>query len=192
MDGNEFVLPGFRGVERAIDEVKEFGLRTGREKLITLDREGGRRYTIEGDEHSVVLPPKATGTCQGLLIVHGHPGMPTELSSIDMECVWGTKAWGNLAASCVDETVSWARGINRDWTGDFISLFLGQYMYESKSQKVKEKLGLDRLCGDQEPSTSDYVRYVHLLNKELVACRFYVDYHVRLGEVAKGMLEGVV
>src|SRR5574337_344941 len=138
----------------AMEDVREFGLKTGREKVIGLRPDGSRAFEVEGSNHEVECPEEFVGKGQDIFIVHCHPGMPTPLSLNDLECIWGLQGAGNMAVACDDETVSWssgfAGGLNgaRFWLLDMVAQGCIAKYTKSASDRLGEEDDRDVAAGD--------------------------------------------
>lgn len=88
-------LPAFPGLEDALADVRAYGLRTGREKLLALNPDGTIRYEYFGNENQVAVTPG--DDLRGTFIVHDHP-IAAELSFPDLMLATAHRAAG-IAAS---------------------------------------------------------------------------------------------
>lgn len=97
-------LPVWPGIEAAMEDVRQHGLRTGTEKMIVLNPDGTHRYTYYGDEHQVEI--KEGDNISGAMVVHDHP-VPVELSIADLAFATAHQTAG-IVATMPDGSWSYA------------------------------------------------------------------------------------
>lgn len=196
MNDQEFYLPKFKNIERAIDDVRNFGIKTGREKVIGLHVDGHRLWDNEGDDQRVECPREFDGKCSEVLVIHCHPGLPTELSNGDIAVIETMGAWGNLAAACDDETISWSRGFRvknellQEW------VFFPEFEHIQKVtlhvmatlERIKNQEEYDNWFKSWSDKDNRYVALQHATNAVALHNNLYSEYHVRLGDRAKNIL----
>lgn len=100
------VLPEWKGLQEAMDDVRAFGNRTHREKMIILRPDGSRMSETEGDEGKVVVD---TSAVHGYMLVHNHPVF-AELSVGDLATASFHEAYG-VVAVMPDGSWSFAKGM---------------------------------------------------------------------------------
>jgi hypothetical protein len=186
---SEFVLPAWRGIEEAMQDVASFAHDKGREKAIGLLPDGRRVFESEGDEGRVELPTQFRGT-KDMFILHSHPGLPTELSDADINSITGMHAAGNLAVCEQDGTVSWTTGMETQGLPDWLLVPKVEAFQERVRNACFEKI--DPMVYLHEPWDHDDERYIvvaHLVNRLYVKSGFLLDYHLRQGEVELEVLD---
>ena len=207
MENSTFELPPVKGIEGVMAEVKAWGLKTCRERLIGVRGTGERVFDVLGEEDRVDLPQEWIGKGQGVWLVHCHPSIPTELSIPDFECVVSLEAAGNVAVACDDETVSWSRGPNlakaTSWAFesgtslDRLFTNLALRAWDERATSILRTYCFDvwgkekclRFDETSEVFNKEFVVMAHEGNKLLLRKGMLKDYHVRLGNRAKGLLQ---
>jgi hypothetical protein len=198
----QFELPPFKGIADAIADVREYGARTKHEKLIGLRQNGTQAFVSEGDGHMVEIPEKWRLKCNDVLLVHCHPTMPTELSDADIKCIVGARAWGNLAACCEDDTISWTQGLADRLVSDPFTFILcvdpmlndlSKHCIIHIAKKEGKDYGKDAEKWEQYANSwtendDRYIKLAHLFNEILAHKGILKDYHLRLGDRAKAIL----
>lgn len=168
------------GMVAAMEDVREFGRKTRREKVIGVRPDGTRAFEVEGSDHAVECPHDLAGKEKDIFIVHCHPGDPTPLSYADLTCIWGMSAAGNMAVACDDDTVSWSHGLTHfDAWGDFILTELTQKCIKSYFSNLSDTLADN---DDRWVPVGD--KFLCILVKGGVLKDLYVHY----GEKAKAAL----
>jgi len=188
-----FELPQWKGIEEAMQDVRLTARDKGIERGILLRKSGERILDMMGTNRGIQFPDWTENLEHGkdVFIIHGHPGLPTELSDADVRCIHAMGAAGNMAVSGVDDTVSWTSGI------DFRHMEEGPVFFREMSAQrfMKDvlqyslfKMGEKTNKGWPELDER-WVVLAHLCNAAYVESGFLLDYHLRQGSVESELLE---
>jgi|ERR1700674_163616 len=195
-----FELPPFEGIHEAIADVRAYGIKEGKEKLIALRRNGTRVFEVNGTNQRVDGPESYCGKLQDVLLVHCHPGLTTELSDADFTCIMGYDAWGNLAACCDDDTISWSQGFKAPRDGFMLEFMilpavhqLSQEIVSEVAQREDPTITTDKAFQQwlntwKDKNDERYVVLAHKMNAYLARVGALKDYHVQLGPKARAIL----
>jgi len=188
-----FELPKWKGIEEAMQDVRLTARDKGLERGILLRKSGERILDMMGTDKSVQFPDWAEKLKRGkdVFIIHGHPGLPAELSDADVKCIHAMGAAGNMAVSGVDDTVSWTSGIDfrhMEEVPVFFREMSAQRFMEDALAYSMARMG-ERSNKGWAELDERWVVLAHLCNAAYVEAGFLLDYHLRQGSVESALLE---
>jgi hypothetical protein len=186
---SDFILPPWRGIEEAMQDVKTFARDASREKVIGLTKGGVRLFEVEGEALQAEMPADHVGR-RDMFIIHGHPMLPAELSDGDLKSITGMRAAGNMAVCSVDDTVSWSSGINLGNIARLpepLQVGLVESFIAQSVQWVSRFIDNGSMK-DWDKLDERYVPLAHWCNQLYLREGFVKDYHLQSGEVEKAML----